>query len=368
MQTNNQLQTIKIKKILLKELQNKQKQNKNNYININIQQNFPNNYQTFQTKIQQLPYQSFQSSNIVGPSTIRSLTVRQLKETIEEIYKSKQSFDKKYQEAQLPRETMEQHMYTYLNQKYGLKNLIIEWAAALINGIRKFSSEDNDVAVFGKILRNECDEEFRFVQNQVKNTIQELLKMYLRGKYSYKHANDIKDMLNQKINGWICEEETIDIIKYMYNQEDAESLIEKQKGFYVYGKNATLAERKKMTREEYLGYQQEKEKARIEFTVFQKIILDFQLKSHEKFLRKFIQLYRSVDQDQNGIINENEFRDLLIKMGIEKDETEIQKMLSQVDAYNKQQITFSQCVTLFSSELIVCDGGNQMSILQKIQV
>jgi len=36
--------------------------------------------------------------------------------------------------------------------------LIIEWATAIINGIRSFSSHDNDVAVFGKILRNECDE------------------------------------------------------------------------------------------------------------------------------------------------------------------------------------------------------------------
>jgi hypothetical protein len=41
--------------------------------------------------------------------------------------------------------------------------LIIEFATAIINGIRKYSKEDNDVAVFGKILRNECDEEFRFV-------------------------------------------------------------------------------------------------------------------------------------------------------------------------------------------------------------
>ena len=43
----------------------------------------------------------------------------------------------------------------------------------------KYSKEDNDVAVFGKILRNECDEEFRFVQIQVKNTIQELLKVII---------------------------------------------------------------------------------------------------------------------------------------------------------------------------------------------
>lgn len=41
--------------------------------------------------------------------------------------------------------------------------MIIEWASSIINGIKTYSSEDNDVAVFGKILRNECDEEFRAV-------------------------------------------------------------------------------------------------------------------------------------------------------------------------------------------------------------
>ena len=73
--------------------------------------------------------------------------------------------------------------------------MIIEWATSIINSLKKYSQDDNDVAVFGKILRNECDEEFRFVQTQVKNTMQELLKvqfnhyfkMYLRGKFPLKH-------------------------------------------------------------------------------------------------------------------------------------------------------------------------------------
>ena len=56
----------------------------------------------------------------------RNLTLKQMKETIEEIYVSKQRNDKKYKEMKIPRETMEQHMYTFLNQKYGLKALIIE--------------------------------------------------------------------------------------------------------------------------------------------------------------------------------------------------------------------------------------------------
>lgn len=117
-------------------------------------------------------------STMIGAAG-KTLTLKQLKDFIEEIYESKVKFDQKALENKLPKETMEQHMYTYLNQKYGLKSLIIEWATSIINGIRKFSLEDNDVAVFGKILRNECDEEFRFVQKQVKNTISELLKVFL---------------------------------------------------------------------------------------------------------------------------------------------------------------------------------------------
>ena len=93
----------------------------------------------------------------------RVLTLKQLRDTISDMYAQKVKFDKKCEENKMPRETMEQYMYTYLNQKYGLKNLIIEWAAAIINGIKSYLREDHDVALFGKILKNECDEEFRFI-------------------------------------------------------------------------------------------------------------------------------------------------------------------------------------------------------------
>ena len=51
----------------------------------------------------------------------RVLSLKQLKDVIEEIYASKAKFDQKCKETQLPRETMEQHMYSFLNKKYGLK-------------------------------------------------------------------------------------------------------------------------------------------------------------------------------------------------------------------------------------------------------
>lgn len=45
-------------------------------------------------------------------------------------------------------------MYTYLNQRYGLKSLTIEWAMAIVSGIKKYSIKEPEVAVFGKVLRN----------------------------------------------------------------------------------------------------------------------------------------------------------------------------------------------------------------------
>lgn len=51
--------------------------------------------------------------------------------------------------------------------------------------------------------------------------------MYLRGKFPFKQNSEIKEMLKDKTNAWIYEEECIDIVRYMYNSEDAELILQK---------------------------------------------------------------------------------------------------------------------------------------------
>jgi len=126
--------------------------------------------------------------------------------------------------------------------------------------------------------------------------------MYLRSRYPLKNNAEIKEMLNSRMTGSIQEEECIDIINYMYNQEDAEILLTKLKKFYIFP--SKTAEMKRLSREEQMKLMNEKEKPIIDYNVFQKIILDFQLKSHEKFLKNFVQLFRKSDRDINGIIDE----------------------------------------------------------------
>jgi hypothetical protein len=98
---------------------------------------------------------------------------------------------------------MEQHLYTFLNQKFGVKNIIVETTSSIINSTKKYLSEDNDVLIFSKILKNEIDEEFRFVQKQLKDTVGELLKINLKTKFSNKNDPEIIQMFKQKLTSFL---------------------------------------------------------------------------------------------------------------------------------------------------------------------
>ena len=188
------------------------------------------------------------------------------------MYAQKQKFDEKCAESRLPRETMEQYMYTYLNQRYGLKNLIIEWAAAMINGIKRYSLEDSDVALFGKILRNECDEDFRFVHNEVKSAMIDILKEKLKKKFKLKSEGEIAKIITDIQAGEIEEWQWNEIIKKMYNEEHF-SILEQRMKDKISERNPNInrADRKRLTREELLALQNQKGGSLL-FVDFQKVI------------------------------------------------------------------------------------------------
>ena len=52
-----------------------------------------------------------------GAAVIKVLPLKVVKETIETIYASKEKYDAKCKEQRMPRETLEQHMYSFLNQR-----------------------------------------------------------------------------------------------------------------------------------------------------------------------------------------------------------------------------------------------------------
>lgn len=299
----------------------------------------------------------------IGQTQMRNLSLKQLKEVINDIYTQKEKYDKKCEENKLPRETMEQYMYTYLNQRYGLKNLIIEWAASIINGIKKYSKEDHAVSLFGKILRNECDEEFRFIQMHVQDTLNTLLRGVLKEKYPHKSEQGITQLYDQITNGFIDDFYWARIIERMYDEQDCYTLeeifrtiIQNRQQSRFSARDSSRSGKRKLTREERMALVTQKDSDKLMFSEFTKAVLDFQLKEHEKFLYKFIVVFKQVDQDNNGVLNEEEFVELVRRMRIcEEDENEITRFLEVVDPYNNQEITFSEIVHLLSAHMVNAD-------------
>jgi Ca2+-binding EF-hand superfamily protein len=111
------------------------------------------------------------------------------------------------------------------------------------------------------------------------------------------------------------------------------------------------------------------ERSKLKFHVFLKCVLDFQLREHEKFLSFFVSQFKQVDSDRDGVINEQQFASLMASLGFREDYAQsisgdfhasrIDKFLELVDPFNNNKITFSECVHLLSSELVVVPVTDQ---------
>ena len=149
------------------------------------------------------------------------ISLKTLKDFINELYVSKSQYDIKCAKFKLPKETLEEHMYTFLNKKYGLKSLIIEWAKNIISGIKYYSKKDSFVLLFGKIMRNEQEEEARFIIEKVSESIEELLLYYIKRQNPLKLVNEITKIFEKKKKSELFEEEWKGIIYSIYEKEEA---------------------------------------------------------------------------------------------------------------------------------------------------
>ena len=79
-------------------------------------------------------------------------------------------------------------------------------------------------------------------------------------------------------------------------------------------------------------------------------MLDHHIKSKDRYLKNFVGLFKKHDNDNNGIINEGEFVNILTSTNFygEYLEEQTMRLLSVIDPNNNSQITFSECVSLFS--------------------
>ena len=107
------------------------------------------------------------------------------------------------------------------------------------------------------------------------------------------------------------------------------------------------------------------ETVRLAYSEFQLIVLEFQLKKHEEFLSGFLQLFKNVDCDADGVLNEDQFMELICKMKIGLTEEQTLAFLEHLDPFNQQRITFSDIIRLLSTQKTVADIAEPQKKVKK---
>ena len=302
----------------------------------------------------------------IGQTLEKDLTLKQLKELVIDMFAEKERFDSQCKENKQAIETMEQFMYAFLNKRYGLKGLIVSWAAAIVNGLKRFASEDHDLLLFAKILKNECDEEFRKVQDHVRSSIAGILKVWAREKFVHKPDHEIKKTVDRLKQGKIERSTWQLVVEKLYTEVDDRIVVESRL-------EAFMEEKIKIKKDP--GVQ-------LRYQEFEDIVLEYNLNEHEKYLKQFSSVFREADQDSNGILSSNELASLIIRMGIvqideQREELtleqeieiemlhkQVKALVQQADPFNSGEITYSEVIKLLSSNCVETEQGEPISLLE----
>ena len=325
-------------------------------------------------------------ATFLGLAGAKILSKKQMHDFIDEIYDSKMEYDKVCSENHLKKESMEHYMYKFLNNKYGLKNLVIEWSSSIITGIKMYSSTDSDINLFSKILKNKIEEGQKLVVIKLKSTIKELYDMYIKNK-SRLNPNKGKSKLNEKeieniLNSFnenilLNEDEWKNIIKSIYNEDEYKILIKYiinkisdkndiEKKNYI--KNLMSKKKSQVTREDFDFANKKKLPLKICYKEFVNILTGYQITYREKYLSNLHKLFIKCDEECVGVLNENGFKKLLNSIDfIQKLGNEYsKKLLYKIDPHSYNNITFTEIVNLFSKEMVIDEEGLTMSILDKL--
>ncbi|GKT26447.1 hypothetical protein ADUPG1_013359 [Aduncisulcus paluster] len=119
-------------------------------------------------------------------------------------------------------------IFTYFNQKYGCRSLVLKWIRSFSKAINRFYQDDAYVEMWKMILEGSIDIGYARVQEKLEKTVQELLRLLVRAKKPLAPAKDIEKIFNNKISGKggvsVSYREWSEIVNHIYSKKEGEKV------------------------------------------------------------------------------------------------------------------------------------------------
>jgi Ca2+-binding EF-hand superfamily protein len=158
------------------------------------------------------------------------------------------------------------------------------------------------------------------------------LKQHYKTKLPFNTEKSIKQLVEGKKNADLDEDEWMTIVKALHEQQDHEEVIRAvvQK---IWNTNISASPKKKKI---------------INFNDLMQILLEFQLSSHEEFLRPILPIFH--EHEFNGILTHEAFKDVMRDFNLQSESNRLIKLL---DPNNTNSITVSNVISIFTVVIFI---------------
>lgn len=262
--------------------------------------------------------------------SLKGYNKRQINDLIFDIMTQKKAHDEKCNRTKQPILTIENFLFIYFSTKYGLKDMIMVEVTSTIDRINSFAENSSEVEVFRRIIRNEVDEKFYWMIQNLKQGLKTKLDVYYREKVK-KNAliAEINTFTNSKQNGFLNRKEAEYLISNSYSGKDQQKILSSFNEYFD------------------LNCNNDNE---FDYLLLLDFIFKYELELHLQYVNHVSQFFISTDNDKNGVITRKQFLQLMDVFAQRDVKCNFETMIEQADPVNSNTITFSKVIEIL--------GGN----------
>ena len=281
------------------------------------------------------------------PLMMKSYSLPQVKTLVHDIMENKASFDERAESSGGLPQLLEEFLYVYFKQRYGLKDLILVEITSLMDQIKYLTPKSAEIRAFKGMLKNEIDEKFYWLLQEIKKNMVSNLDLYYKVNVT-KNASliDISNFIDKKKAEGLERNIASFVLDQLFNEKEVKQMKRKLKNLWNLEAEPSGKDNKK----------------RLPYNVFQEMILSYALETHTEYLRQILGYFRQIDHNHNGLFDRKDFLDLLDIFAAKNIKANFDDFMKTIDPNGAECITFSKVIEILSTTYV--DKEQRVNMIQ----
>uniref|UniRef100_A0A061R3T7 EF-hand domain-containing protein n=1 Tax=Tetraselmis sp. GSL018 TaxID=582737 RepID=A0A061R3T7_9CHLO len=279
----------------------------------------------------------------------------ELQAIIAEVSDSKRKADADSITSGTARQTMSDHLDSFLLQKFGGARAASEWRACIAEALEHHERSDIHVCAFKKVVGNELEEEFLAKLHQVEGKMLLELRRLLGRKLGYEADSPaLQAAAEERVSASLPEDEWSQLLPKVLRPRDADEVAKAVKQLPAPTPDASP--RSGVLEGAPAGGSSGHS---VQYHLLIQAVLYRCLRNHERALAPVLQSFRMVDKGSRGVLSDKEFGKFCFAINPEISEDEVLVLLGAMDPNELGSVTFSSCASVLSAELERLAGGSE---------